>query len=418
MPKKLKILISAYACSPNRGSEPGMGWNFVIGLSKFHEVHVITETLKWKKEIEEHLAIFPEYKNNLNFYFIEKKRNKKLRKIWPPSYYWFYKKWQKNAYHLALELDKKVNFDIVHQLNMVGYREPGYLWKIDKPFVWGPIGGLENSPWSFLPSLGIKGLLFYTGRNIYNIIQRNFSKRAKQSAKRTKASLISATPGNNKLINDLWNNNSEIICEVGQEKQDIEIIATKRISTTEPLKIIWSGQHTPGKNLQLLLDALENVTVPYELHILGKGEMTNKWKKIAQNKGLSKYCNWYGWIERQKAIDIMSAGHVFCITSISDLTSTVTLEALSYGLPIVCLDHCGFAHVVNKTCGLKIPVTTPKKAIIGFKKAIETLYFDESLRQKLAEGALIRAQDFSWEGKIEKLNSIYTKLLSEDPTHT
>jgi hypothetical protein len=42
MPKKLKLLISAYACGPNRGSEPGMGWNFVIGLGKFHEVHVIT----------------------------------------------------------------------------------------------------------------------------------------------------------------------------------------------------------------------------------------------------------------------------------------------------------------------------------------------------------------------------------------
>ena len=46
---------------------------------------------------------------------------------------------------------------------MVGYREPGYLWKIEKPFVWGPIGGLENSPWRFLPSLGIKGFMFYPG---------------------------------------------------------------------------------------------------------------------------------------------------------------------------------------------------------------------------------------------------------------
>ena len=35
---------------------------------------------------------------------------------------------------LGLKLDKKENFDIVHQLNMVGYREPGYLWKIDFQF--------------------------------------------------------------------------------------------------------------------------------------------------------------------------------------------------------------------------------------------------------------------------------------------
>lgn len=413
MPKKLKLLISAYACSPNRGSEPGMGWNFVIGLSEFHEVHVITETVKWKTEIEQHLASFPELKNNLKFNFIEKKRNKKLRKLWPPSYYWFYKNWQKKAYQLARELDKKENYDLIHQLNMVGYREPGYLWKINKPFVWGPIGGLENSPWNFLPSLGLKGLVFYTGRNIFNLFQRNLSKRVKQAAKRNNATLIAATPGNHKLINELWDTDSQIICEVGQENIGIEIVPSTRTSTNEPLKIIWSGIHTPRKNLPLLLDALEKVNFPFELHILGKGEMTNIWKKVAHNKGLTKRCVWYGWTERQEAIDIMSVGHVFCITSISDLTSTVTLEALSYGLPIVCLDHCGFAHVVTEECGIRIPVNTPEKAANNIAKELENLYYDESYRQGLSRGAIKRASDFSWEKKIENLNSIYDSLLEK-----
>jgi glycosyltransferase involved in cell wall biosynthesis len=415
--KSLNILVSAYACSPYRGSEPGMGWNFISELSKYHRLTVITEKLEFKKDIEKYLENSPKI-FNIEFHYIARKHHNTLRKIWPPSYYWFYKIWQKKAFQLALELDIKEDFDMVHQLNMVGYREPGYLWKMKKPFVWGPIGGLENPPWSLLPSLGIKGLIFYTGRNIYNVIQRNFSKRPKQAAKRNNASFIAATPGNHKLMNKLWHTNSEVICEVGQENQGIEIVPTKRISDKEPLKIIWSGQHTPGKNLPLLLDALEKVTVPFELHILGKGVMTNAWKKIVQNKGLVNNCVWYGWIERQKAIDTMSSGHVFCITSISDLTSTVTLEALSYGLPIVCLDHCGFAHVVNDSCGLKIPVTKPIEAINGFKNAIETFYFNEALRQKLAAGALVRSRDFSWEGKIEKLNRIYTKLLSEDTNHS
>ena len=146
MPKKLKLLISAYACCPNRGSEPGMGWNFVSGLSKFHEVHVITEQEKWEVELKKYLKEYPELSKNLRFYFIRKKRGRKIRKIWPPSYYCFYRQWQKEAFKLAIKLDDKENFDLVHQLNMVGYREPGYLWKINKPFVWGPIGGLENSP--------------------------------------------------------------------------------------------------------------------------------------------------------------------------------------------------------------------------------------------------------------------------------
>ena len=63
----------------------------------------------------------------------------------------------------------------------------------------------------------------------------------------------------------------------------------------------------------------------------------------------------------------MSLGHVLCITSISDLTSTVTLEGLSYGLPIISLNHCGFAHVIDDSCGIKIPVKTPQKLQLVLK---------------------------------------------------
>ena len=110
MPKKLKVLISSYACSPYKGSEPGMGWNFVQGLSKFHELHVIVEQLKWEKPIKNYIKDNPHISDNITFHFIDKERNKLLRRIWPPSYYWYYRNWQKKAYSLALELDTKENF--------------------------------------------------------------------------------------------------------------------------------------------------------------------------------------------------------------------------------------------------------------------------------------------------------------------
>ncbi len=99
MQKSLKILVSAYACAPNQGSEPGMGWNFVTGLSRYHQVHVITEQEKFGLPIEIYLSENQGITENLKFYFILKKRNRLLRKIWPPSYYWYYRRWQKQALH-------------------------------------------------------------------------------------------------------------------------------------------------------------------------------------------------------------------------------------------------------------------------------------------------------------------------------
>lgn len=409
MNKKLKILISCYACSPKRGSEPGMGWSFVYGLSKHHEVHVIVEKEKWQKDIE---AFIKENKNdNLKFYFIYKKRNRFLRKIWPPSYYWFYKIWQKEAYTLAQKLEAQHNFDAIHQLNMVGYREPGFLWKIKKPFIWGPIGGTENVPWKLFSLFNLHGKLFYGGRNLINSYQKNYFKRPRMAASHENSVLIAATPDIKKSINTLWNRDSVVIPEVGAV--NIPEIEINKRSSTEPLKIVWSGQHTSGKALHILLKslALLNSDVKWELHILGVGKETENWKDLSQELKIGNNCIWYGWIEKKEAFQIMKNGHCLAITSLKDLTSSVIIEGISLGLPIVTLDHCGFSFVVNQLCGIKIPVNNLDKIYVNFKNAIEKLYSNEKLRISLAEGALKRAKEFSWDSKIEQLNSVYQKLV-------
>jgi len=40
--KPLKVLLSAYACRPDMGSEPGVGWNMARELVKHYKIWVIT----------------------------------------------------------------------------------------------------------------------------------------------------------------------------------------------------------------------------------------------------------------------------------------------------------------------------------------------------------------------------------------
>ena len=47
----ISVLINAYACSPHWGSEPGMGWNWIVALSRYCEIYVITEG-EWREKIE------------------------------------------------------------------------------------------------------------------------------------------------------------------------------------------------------------------------------------------------------------------------------------------------------------------------------------------------------------------------------
>ena len=401
----MKILLNCYACSPYKGSEPGMGWNFVRCLSKKHELHIITES-KFQPDLEKYFSEHPEERNAYHFYFIRKERHKKLRKIWPPSYYWYYRKWQRKALQLAMELDEKENFDLIHQLNMIGYREPGYLWKIDKPVVWGPIGGFNITPWRFLPSMGLKGMVFYGFRNLINMWQMRYSHRIREASRQC-SYIISATQDSYDVVTKLWKRESIIIPEVGLMNADENLSVATREGK---LRICWSGQHTPGKSLNLLLKALTKCESKnsIELHVLGQGEQTEKWKALAEKLQLSDI-TWHGWVERAESVKVMKNCHLFVITSMADATSSVLLEAMSIGLPVIAPDLFGFSNVITSECGIKIATESKDAFIEGLADVIESIVKDEPWRTWLAEGAQARARQFTWDDKAKKISDIYKK---------
>lgn len=419
---RLKVLVSAYTISPYQGSEPGVGWGFVSELSKYHDLWVIVEEEKFREDIEKFLKINPNQLESVRFFFIHKQRNRRLRKLWPPSYYWYYRRWHQDAYHLASQLHQEIDFDLAHQLTMVGFREPGYLWKLDIPFVWGPVGGMGLFPWRFLPEVGWYGALYYLGYNLFNWIQMNFLERPRQAAKKAASGfangLITATPENCAGAEKYWGCASTVLTEVGLPREPIQKIH-ERIAG-EPLCLVWTGQHTPGKALNLALEALSRVSpnIKWELHILGEGRRTTVWQKLADGLGISAYCRFHGWLPREQALQVMQNAHCMLITSLRDLTSTVTVEALALGLPIICLDHCGFAEVVDETCGIKIPVTVPGEAVATLAKAIEQLAQDENKRQSLAWGALQQARQYSWEEKARVVDRIYRAKAGNATTST
>ena len=409
--KRLKILISAYACSPTQGSEPGVGWQFTKAIARHHDVWVITETEKFQAEIEAELDRCPELHDSMHFHYILKRRGRKLRKIWPPSYYWFYGQWQRKAYELARSLHEEIGFDLIHQLNMVGFREPGYLWKLPLPFVWGPVGGMGKIPWRFMFSGGPGQTAYRLGYNLFNAMHMRMLRRPVHAARRAEGGLIAATSEMQARMLDLWSMPSDVICEVGQAAPVVENTSARQQG--DALKLTWCAWHEPGKSLPLLLNALGqlNGSVKWELDVIGSGPCSDAWKARAARLGIRDNCRWHGALSRDKALSIMRAGHLFVITSIKDLTSTVVLEAISQAVPVLCLDNCGFADVITEDCGIRIPVSNPRRVSAEIAEGIKRIWDDEEYRRRLARGALQRSGDFSWEAKAEQLNEIYQRSI-------
>lgn len=408
MEKRLKVLLCCYACDPTCGSEPGMGWNFAYNIAQHHDVHVIVEG-KYRENLEQYAAAHPEQTEHMTFHFVDRLRLKRLRKIWPPSYYWTYHRWHRDVLKLAQQLHAVEHFDITHMVTLSGYREPSLLWKLDAPFIWGPIGGLTDTPWCLMPCLGVYGALFFAVRNIYNKIQKRYGRLAAAAAAHSHTILTSTHDGM-KAIRENWGKEAVLMNEVGLETRHAPHTPVPHEPGT-PLRVCWAGVHEPRKALDILLRALTKCKQPIEVHVLSKGPRTAAWKKLARDLGVADKVIFHGFLPREEAFSVMANSHVFAITSVREDTSTVVFEAFRYGLPIVVMDHCGFAAVVNDSCGIKIPIRNLQQVIDAYAENLDYLATHEDVRQEKSRGALVRCNDFTWEAKIECLNSLYSSAV-------
>lgn len=408
-PKRLKILLGCYACDPNLGSEPGCGWNFMTNLAKFHDIHAIVEEEKFRAPLEAYRKAHPEEFEHITLHFILKTRHRFLRKIWPPSYYRYYDKWQQDAYEYARELDKKENFDLIHHITMCGYRRPGYLWKLGKPFVWGPIGGLNNTAWCLLPGLGLHGMVYFAGRNIINYFQLRFGRAARTVAKHTDALYIS-DPHLLDSVRRHWGLEAKVMSEIGVPLRTV-FPEPNRHKPDTPLRICWAGTMTTLKALNFVLKALPRCEQPMELHVMGKGNKEKEWHRMAKDLGIADKVHFYGNIPHDELLKFMPTCHVLCFSSIKEGgTATVVLESLSNGLPVIAIDHCAFASVIDDSCGVKIPVQKPSLISKAFAETLDKMATNEEWRFRLAVGAQQKSQQHTWEAKMEELCSTYDRL--------
>ena len=411
--KPLQILVSTFACGPKWGSEIGMGWNWVINLSNYCQLHVITEQV-FKDDIEEELP-------NLNLKYIPVfhycdigEQGREL--FWKQGsfvFYKHYKKWQYNAYLTAEKIIQNNKIDIVHQLNMIGFREPGYLWKIENiPFIWGPVGGFNQVPAAFLSKFDLQSKLFYTVKNTINTIQKYTLKRVKNAAKRANI-LIGATHEAQKQLLRLSKKNEVLLMgETGCHLYEKPV--TRQVDYNSKIKILWVGRLQARKALVLAINALYNVRneIDFEFTIVGKGEQEKFCKDLVKKLNLQDKCKFIGEIPNTEVMELMRKHNFFLFPSLVEGTPHVVTEALQNGLPVICHNTCGQGTVVNETCGIKIDVVNPKNSIKELGIAIVKLSKDVSLQKKLSQGAFTRANEVSWDFKANEMLNIYKKLIN------
>lgn len=413
MKRRPRVLMSAYACSPYRGSEPSVGWNRAYETAKYCDVTVLTEEHASAPDVERFLAENGSIPG-LRFVYVPTRRWERWLGNWRAPGYVALNSWQRRAYRTALHLHLDTPFDLVHHVTFCGYREPGYLWKLNAPFIWGPVGGSQNFPYRFLKMAGLRDGASELTRSLANSLQLRFSPRVRQVVKRSRV-ILAANSTNQRDLARYHDASPILMLETGVPEGQLGAVPIDAHPGT--LRILWAGLHEPRKGLPILLRALAQLppSVRYELRILGAGPATRNWKKLANSLGVDEHITWLGWIGDQARVkEQQHWADVFVFTSLRDTSGNVMLEALAACVPVICLDHQGAHDIVTEDAGIQVLVESPSGAISGIRAALERLYEDDEMLTRLKAGAGKRAQEFAWlrQGR-RMIDDVYRPVLGE-----
>ncbi len=409
----LKILINAYACSPGMGSEPGMAWNWVINLAKFCELYIITEG-EFREKIE---SVVPTLGQGDNLHFYYNPVSDEVRKMcWNQGdwrFYKYYRQWQWKTYLMAKDICSEEKIDVLHQLNMIGFREPGYLWKLSRengvPFVWGPVDAKDNFPVAYLDGASFKTKLFMRLKNFLTGIQLRYSDRVRAAAHQVSV-IFSASSNSQRSFKKYMGIDSPLLNETGCYVQDRPLQDKSEKNTFD---VLWVGKMDFRKQLALALRTIAAVDDHLvRFHVVGGGDVGH-YKRLAIDLGISDRCVWHGAVSHEKVQELMQQSDVFFFTSVAEGTPHVVLEAIGNNLPVVCFDTCGQGDAVNAKVGRKIPLSRPAQSVHDFAKALKELEQDRDELKRMSENCKQRQVELSWEEKAKTMVGWYERRVKK-----
>ncbi len=400
MTKSQKILLSAYACEPHKGSEPGVGWHWAIELTKLgHEVWVVTRKNN-QPVIETALTQSPI--PNINFIYYD-------LPIW--ALWWkkgrrgihlYYFLWQWGAYQAVKKIHHRERFDRVHHVTLVSVRQPSFMGRLNIPFTFGPVAGGESVPKPLRRSFSREAQIYELLRDLSNFLPRfdpllrltyRSAEKIYVTSDQTRVLLPKKFhPKTNVKLAIGWSG-SQII------QNDIKLVPRAENDT---VRVLFVGHFLPLKGGHLGLQAFANLAQRYpaaRLTLVGRGPSEANWRSMTQDLGIADQTVWIPWVNQAELSEIYAQHDVFLFPSLRDSGGMVVLEALAHGLPTICLDLGGPGVIVDSTCGRKIRTAGrhEKEIIVALTAALMELSGNGDLNATLRQGACKRAERYLWQ---------------------
>jgi glycosyltransferase involved in cell wall biosynthesis len=305
--------------------------------------------------------------------------------------------WQWGAYRLAATHHRDKPFDCVYHVTVASMQYGSFMGRLGIPFVIGPIAGGERAPLRLRRSMPIRGKASELLRDLGILFQRYSS--LTRSAFAAAERIYVTTSDSLRLIPPKWRPKTAVHLAIATHGNAVR--NDERRPPDAP-RFVFAGRliHWKGVHLAILALAQARRTIPaVTLTLIGSG-LDERWlRDVAKRSGVEDAVEFVGHLSQQQLIDSLHNYTAFVFPSLHDSGGMAVLEALSQGLPVVCLDLGGPGIIVNGSCGIVVSTTdaSEDQVVTGIASAMISLAtMPIAELNRLSMGAIARANELSW----------------------
>jgi glycosyltransferase involved in cell wall biosynthesis len=398
----MKLLISAYACAPNRGSEHGSAWNWTSEVARLgHEATVL---------------VSPAHRTAILAATQQDPALQRVRWLFPEVTHWplvqgkepgwertYNLLWQREALQVARAAHGEQPFDLVHHLTWGGVRAPTFLGALGIPLIIGPVGGGETSPAKLRDRFPLRGRVLEGLRDLSNAtIELNPI--ARQGLRNADV-IFARTADTKNLLSPPLRAKTYVQMELGVT---LAQIGAPRPLRKTPRKLLYAGRLLYWKGVHIAIEAMSGLVADIpdvHLTIVGNGPEETRLKSEIALRNLGANITFVSWMPQEQFLGLYDTHDVFVFPSLHDSTGWVVLESFCKGLPVACLNLGGPKDIVTPKSGIIVDTTGLDTSGVAARLAEElrNLLADPERLAALSAGAIARVREFLLRNQVRRL---------------
>lgn len=396
MSNKIKIFVSSYACEPGKGSEIGVGWHWVLEMSKYFELWVLTRANN-KEPIENYFKEHKEDEHGIHWIYYDCPDWIKKHKHQMKGVRTYYTLWQRLSNNLVKETMQKNNIEIYHLLTY-----GNAIWNVSsygqkRFFIWGPTGGMDTIPLDYSKHYAFKYRIIEAVRRSVVWYQRKISISFRRKCKNANLIFCKAYSMYN-AIPEKYRNKAILFTDVAMEEVNNTYNNTTDRTDINQLTYITVGRLDGWRGFDLLIEAFDGAMLinnNIKLKIIGEGIEEQHLKKMVKDKGLENNIIFTGQISMNEYRNEMKNCDVVLNACLKEGGVTNAFDCMTYGKPLICLDTGGYTRNFDDFCAIILTKENRAKTIKKIQDAI-VKSFDSDLRVKLSDGMKQKGDKISW----------------------